>query len=354
MKLLLLNQFDGTSSAPTGRILQELGDDLAADGHEIVVITTSDRYGKPVKGKARMIREAKAHLQLLWRGLWQSKVDAVISLTSPAFLPVTAALISLRHRARHYHWAMDLYPEVALILGEPVPCSGFFKRLMGLAYRHAAKVVALDEDMRDHILSEYGTDSAVIGPTPPEITWPAAKSSGKAWLYSGNFGRAHDIEVLLEAQKRLEASGSPAWLILQGNGPQFLKSRDWAREMGLKQVMWNSPVALTSLGKSLLEADVLVVTRKPELKGILLPSKLILAELSGRSVLWIGDTDGKTAQRLREGGRHGVFTVAEVDGIATWLQEVFSGRVPAQEPIPVDRYRAEISRHWKDLVAQND
>ncbi len=351
MKLLLLNQFDGQSSAPTGRILQELGDTLTADGHEIVVIATSDRYGKPVKGKARLLREAKAHLYLLWRGISQSKVDGVISLTSPAFLPVTASLIALRHQARHYHWAMDLYPEVALILGEPVPCPGFFRRLMGLAYRHAAKVVALDEDMRDHIRSTYGTDTAVIEPTPPEIEWPATQPSRRCWLYSGNFGRAHDIDILLDVQKALEASGSPAWLILQGDGPQFLKTQDRAREMGIKQVKWNGPVPMADLGKSLLEADVLVVTRKPELKGILLPSKLVLAELSGKSVLWIGDTDGRTAQRLRADGQHGVFTVADTLAITQWLQGVFSDQVKPRDPVPVSSRRAEIGNRWKSLLA---
>ncbi len=352
MKLLLLNQFDGSSSAPTGRILQELGDSLTSAGHEIFVIATSDRYGKPVKGKARLLREAKAHLQLLWRGLWHSRVDAIISLTSPAFLPVTASAIALRHRARHYHWAMDLYPEVALLLGETVPCPGLFRRLMGLSYRHAAKVVALDEDMREHIRSSYGADAAVIEPTPPEIAWPEPAASGKAWLYSGNFGRAHDISILLDVQKRLEDAGSSAWLILQGDGPQFLKTQERAREMGLKQVRWNNPVPMADLGKSLLEVDALVVTRKPELKGILLPSKLVLAELSGKSVLWIGDTDGKTAQRLKGVGRHGVFTVADAVPIAEWLQTVFAGHVPPHPPVPVEHRRAEIVSRWQALLAQ--
>ena len=54
------------------------------------------------------------------------------------------------------------------------------------------------------------------------------------------------------------------------------------------------------------------------MKGLLLPSKLMLAELSGRPILWIGDTDGFTALRLRKAG-HGVFASDQIEPIAEWL-----------------------------------
>jgi hypothetical protein len=177
----------------------------------------------------------------------------------------------------------------------------------------------------------------------------------RQWLYSGNFGRAHEIQILLQIQKKLEDNGVPAELILQGQGPQFLASQDAARGLGLRRVQWRAPVSLDKLGESLLQADVLVVTRKAELKGLLLPSKLMLAELSGRSILWIGDTDGKTAARLARTGRHGVFTITDADSIVQWLTALFArGASPLEtKPIATSLVRQQATDQWQALLVKS-
>jgi hypothetical protein len=357
MRLLLLNQFGPDSGAPTGRILGELGFELERRGHTVQLLTTDSGYGQPRRGIRRLIEEGLSHLRLLGRSLRASKADAVISFTSPACLAVTAGVIAKIHRARHFHWAMDLYPDVGVKLGElkdglPVRFFGF---LMRRAYQSADRVIALDEDMRDYLQKFYRVDSAVIEPFPPEITWPpeVTKSTGTGrWLYSGNFGRAHEIQILLQIQKKLEDEEVSAELILQGQGPQFLASQEAARNLGLRQVQWRAPVPLEKLGESLLQSDVLVVTRKAELKGLLLPSKLLLAELSGRAILWIGDTDGKTATRLSREGRHGVFTTSDLESIASWLRAVFTRTSPEFETKPraTSDVRLRAADQWQALL----
>lgn len=339
MRLLLLNQFGLASGAPTGRILAELGSELERRGHQVHVLTTDSSYGKPRRGLGRLVQELLSHLLFVWRSLWIPKADAVISLTSPACLAVTGAIVAGIHRAKHFHWSMDLYPDVGLRLGDlkDGPLMHFFSLLMRRAYLGANRVITLDEDMRDYLQNHYGVDSMVIGPFPPEIVWPPVQKNKSAWqwLYSGNFGRAHEIEVLFQVQKLLEDRGIRAELVLQGQGPQFLSSQETANHLGLRHVQWRAPVPQEKLAESLIESDVLVVTRKVDLKGLLLPSKLILAELSGRSILWIGDTDGKTAQRLSKEGRHGVFTIEEVELIADWLQRLFNQESPNQAIKPI-------------------
>jgi len=357
MRLLLLNQFGPNSGAPTGRILAELGSELEKRGHTVQLLATDSGYGKPRKGIRRLMEEGLSHLRLLGRSFICPKADAVISLTSPACLAVTAGIVAKIHRARHFHWAMDLYPDVGVRLGElkqglPVR---FFSFLMRRAYQGADRIIALDEDMRDYLQKVYRVDSAVIEPFPPEITWPppAKHANGtRRWLYSGNFGRAHEIQILLQIQKKLEDGGVPAELILQGQGPQFLASQDAAHSLGLRQIQWRAPVALEKLGESLLQSDVLVVTRKAELKGLLLPSKLMLAELSGRAILWIGDTDGKTATRLSREGRHGVFTTADVESIASWLHALFARNSSGLEikPKATGVVRQQAADQWQALL----
>jgi hypothetical protein len=357
MKFLLLNQFGYASGAPTGRILAELGSELERRGHRVFVLTSDSSYGGSRRGLGRLFQEGFSHLSLFAQSFWNPKVDVVISLTSPACLAVTAAVVAKIHRARHFPWVMDAYPEVGVRLGElkDGPLVRLLTYLMNWAYQNAARVVTLDEDMRDYFHRNHGIDSTVIGPFPPEITWPVMETTSiptRQWLYSGNFGRAHEIEALLEVQKKLEQRQVQASLILQGQGPQFLLSQQTAAHLELRQVKWREPVPVKMLGESLLHSEVLVVTRKAELKGLLLPSKLLLAELSGRRILWIGDTDGATAQRLSRQGRHGVFAVKETDAMAEWLHDLFTRTSPegVLAPTSTSILRQQTFEQWDKLL----
>jgi hypothetical protein len=357
MRLLLLNQYGSNSGAPTGRILGELGAGLQRLGHEILLLSVDASYGQPRRGKARILHELRTHAQLVTRSLRGGKVDAVLSLTSPACLAVTADFIAKILGARHFHWAMDIYPEAGVRLGElkEGALARLLTRSMHRAYQKAKRVVVLDEDMREHLGREYGVDSTILEPFPPEVTWPPPEvvSDGpKRWLYSGNLGRAHEIDALLQVQKNLEESGSNSELVLQGQGAQFTASQEAARALGLRGVRWRPPAPEEKLGQSLLEADVLVVTRKPAMKGLLLPSKLMLAELSGRPILWIGDTDGFTAARLHKAG-HGVFASDDIEPISAWLREKLNPHAPPPAPPrATSAMREQVIAAWNGLLRE--
>jgi hypothetical protein len=351
MRVLLLNQYGPKTDAPTGRILGELADGLRAQGHDVLFKTVDSTYGGP--RRFRLLHEILAHSRLAWSSAILTKVDAVISFTSPACLIVTAALIARRHRAAHFHWAMDLYPELGVALKE-LPDGRIARLLANLvsrAYRNATCVVALDDDMRDHLRRRYGVEAQVVEPFPPEVDWPAApepRDGMKRWLYSGNLGRAHEIDALLRVQQRLEANGADAELVLRGQGAQWHSSQRAANELKLRRVRWEPPVRASLLGESLLRADVLVVTRKASLVGFLLPSKLLLAELSGRPILWIGDTASHTAWRLRKEG-HGVFGEANPEAIAEWLMQIFS-QSQTRAPQATSGMRGNCLVAWSTLL----
>jgi len=357
MRLLLLNRFGPDSGAPTGRLLGELANHLQAGGHEVSLLTADSVYGGTRKGWLRWLQEFRAHGILLWKSLLHPPVDAVLSLTSPVCLLLTADLAARRHRARSYHWAMDLYPDLATGLRQlPAAAARPLRALMRRAYARAAAVVALDGDMRAHLRAVYGREAAVIAPWPPPLSWPvppAGAEGASTWLYSGNLGQAHEVGVLLHVQQLLEKEAVPATLILQGSGAQWGESQATARALGLTRVVWRPPVPEAELTASLLGAGVLIVTRKPETKGLLWPSKLALALLSGKPILWIGDTEGATAQALRADG-HGVFAPGQIDEIAAWVRLKFTSSVPLSAPQPVEPVRNAALRQWDELLAANE
>ncbi len=88
------------------------------------------------------------------------------------------------------------------------------------------------------------------------------------------------------------------------------------------------------------------------MKGLLLPSKLMLAELSGRPILWIGDTDGFTARRLQKAG-HGVFANDDADGIAAWLGQALDRNAPPPAaPRPSSGQREQVIAAWNALLRE--
>lgn len=347
MNLLLLNQYVPPDAAPTARLLGRLEEFLRGQGHKVEFLGDRRDYRSRPAGQggggARLVRELRAAWQILWAGFFHrrqrgSPADVVLALSSPPLALVLAALIAWRHNAKLVHWAMDLYPEVALALSPHVQ-PGIFARLltalMRAAYRRAVLVVALDDDMRAHLERTYGIrDVRVLPPWPPTMLENLKKSATSnataaqdgnpwRWLYSGNLGRAHEWETLLEAQRILEARGLPVELIFQGGGNARDVARERARMLGLRQCRWETYVEEIGLLPSLLAARMLIVTQRPETRGLLWPSKLAVISRLPRPVLFVGPTDGAIAAELRARPQTGVFAPRDAASVADWIHALY-------------------------------
>ena len=330
MRILFLNQYFPPDPAPTGILLREIADALAAEGCEVVFASSGQDYRGGQRKGSRMKRELQGLWALFRAAMGVGRVDAIVSATSPPLLVVAAGVIAKMRGARHYHWLFDMYPELATALGE-VPdgfVAGMFAAATRWAYRGAKCVVALDEDMAIR-LRGYGVTARIIPPWVFQslIAARAAQSlkpadGGKAeriWLYSGNLGRAHEWRTLLDAQRILETAGAPWRLVFQGGGPSWPAAQEYAASIGLTRCEWKPYVPEEELPNSLLAADLLVVTQKPETCGLLWPSKLALVTSLPRPILWVGQRDRAIARDLATLPQAGVFAPGDAAGAAGWI-----------------------------------
>ncbi len=324
MRVLFLNQFFPPDPAPTGLLFRELAEALEARGHCVDFVASRQEYRAGQRTRGRMQRELKALVAMLWDGLCARRADVVISGTSPPCLLFVAVLVALRHRARSIHWIMDLYPEIAVALGELR--SGWAARvigkIMGWAYRQCARVIALDSDMEMR-LREHGIEAEIVRPWVFESVL-AQRSSAQptepwTWIYSGNLGRAHEWATLLEAQAILEKSGAGIRLLFQGGGPSWLAAQTRAKQLGLRDCAWQPYVVEEQLPASLLRASCCVATQLPATQGLLWPSKLGFLLTLPRPLLWVGPVDGAIADELRRLPRAGVFAPGQAREVAQWL-----------------------------------
>jgi putative colanic acid biosynthesis glycosyltransferase WcaI len=359
VRLLFLNQYFPPDAAPTGVLFRELGEHLAARGHEVRYVSSGQSYRVSRKG-GRLLREASALWAMLVRGLRGPRADTVISGTSPPCLLLVARLIARRHRARSAHWLMDMYPELALALGElrEGALPRWIAAAMGRAYRKTDLVVALDDDMAAR-LKDYGVPAEII---PAWLPRPLAESAGESairnpqsaiptWIYSGNLGRAHEWETLLDAQALLEKRNVPFALVFQGGGPAWSTAQRRARELGLKRCEWNGYVEERDLRDSLLRCHVLIATQRPETRGLLWPSKLALIRELPRPIVWVGPVDGAVARELRTLPRAGIFAPGQAEDLANWLAKLRAEGVFAwEQPSRAAAHRQAALERWTELV----
>ena len=325
MRVLFLNQYFPPDPAPTGILLRELADDLAARGHSVDFVAARAEYRGAQRKGGRARREMIALFQMLLAGMRRPRADVVIAGSSPPCVSFVAGLVARWHRAKAVHWIMDLYPEIAVELGEisDGALSRNVGRAMGWAYRRAARVVVLDEDMAAR-LRKYGVEPAIVRPwlfasvlarPVPEV----APTSPWTWIYSGNLGRAHEWETLLAAQSLIEQRDAEVRLLFQGGGPSWPVARERAAALGLKRCDWQPYVDEAELPASLLRAQVCAVTQIPSTRGCLWPSKLGLVLTLPRPILWIGPRDGAIARELRGLAHAGVFSPGDAAAVADWL-----------------------------------
>ena len=363
MTLIFLNRFFYPDHSATSQLLSDLAFGLADRGASVTVITSRSSYefqdqrlppretinGVRVDrvwtsnfGRSRLALRSIDYLTFYLSAIGAllrsvTRGDVVIAMTDPPMLSIVAAMITKLRGARLINWLQDLFPEVAeaLDVGGRLGPLAFpaLRWLRNASLRHAALNVAIGEIMAAR-LSQFEIEPQRIAVIPNWADCDAiapvenhANTLRADWLlsqdfvvgYSGNLGRAHDIETLLQAISATDvanAQGLPEqriqWLFI-GGGKLFEDLRREARNRNLAAIHFQPYQPRARLSQSLSAADVHIVSLRPELEGLIVPSKFYGVAAAGRPTLFIGAQDGEIA-RLIERHACGV-TIAMGDGV---------------------------------------
>jgi glycosyltransferase involved in cell wall biosynthesis len=344
VRFVFINRFYWPEEPATAQLLTDLAQALAAEGHKIVVITS-----RPGAGALR--RELQGGVQIervrstRWaarRGLLGKAVDfasfylgallalartanrgdIVVALTDPPLIGIGAWPVARLRGAKLVHWIQDIYPEIAVALTGHT-WLGVVSPMRNLAWRRAEACVTLGTDMAG-LIRAAGVKAhqlTVIPNWAPSglTTQPAtaAASLRDAWglagkfvvLYSGNLGRVHDLEPLLDVAHHLRAHAHIV-LLFVGSGAQLAPLKAAAAQRGLNNVQFRPPQPRATLATSLALGDVHLVTLRPGCERSVFPSKLYGICAIGRPVFFVGPADCELARLVREGGFGRTFTRA--------------------------------------------
>jgi colanic acid biosynthesis glycosyl transferase WcaI len=360
MALIFLNRYFYPDQSSTSQMLSDLAFALAAKGERITVITSRQRYDVPGErlppretiggvevfrvwtsrfGRGKLIGRAVDYATFyvsaaltLWR-LARAR-DIIIAKTDPPMLSVVVAPITHWRGARLVNWLQDLFPEVAEAVGLdrhhlPRFVYDALRVPRNWSLRSAALNLALGDRMAEK-LATFGVApnriSIIHNWADGDLTKPVAPEDNplrREWNldgkfvvgYSGNLGRAHDYHTLLDAIRRMEGvtlgSSEILWLFV-GGGALHSPFASELRARGLKSVVFKPYQPRDRLAQSLSAPDVHLVCLRPDLEGLIVPSKFYGIAAAGRPTIFIGDLDGEIARIVRR--RDLGFAVKQGDG----------------------------------------
>lgn len=339
-RIIFVNRYYDPDSSATSQLLTDLARHLAARGDARIHVVCSrfcyrrldqrlpararlagvkvHRVGGTRLARFNLLGRAVDDLVFLaaagWRLLALTRPgDTIVAKTDPPWLGLLAALVAFSRRARLVHWLQDIYPELASVLGSRLV--GFLSPplawLRDLAWRRADRVVVIGGAMRWRVAAagvahgrihqiENWCDGQTIRPVPA-----SRNPLRRAWQledrfvvgYSGNFGRAHELAPILALIRAIRPE-EPIRLLFIGGGPLLDELQHALSEPERALVQFRPYQPRAELACSLSLPDLHLISLRPELEGVVVPSKLYGVMAAGRPALFIGDPEGEVARTL--------------------------------------------------------
>lgn len=300
--------------------------------------------------------------------------DVVIVVTNPPLLPFVIWLAATIRRASVALLVHDLYPEAAILAGI-LPKSSILSRIWRRAsdwlFRRMDRIIVLGRDTAELIAARMPDGAArirVIGNWADIDEISPGEPSENALLqslgltecfvlgYSGNMGRVHDIELLLDAARDLRTSAPEVRVLFVGSGAKAGMVDVAAREPGSNVIMVG-PRHRSEQNVFLNACHVAVMALAPGMAGVGVPSRLYNILAAGRPVIAAVDLQSEPARIIREEGIGAQTAPGDVTAFVRAVKRAYADRAASREAgerarrAAVDRFgRASVLSSYRDLV----
>jgi colanic acid biosynthesis glycosyl transferase WcaI len=405
MQIILLNRFFAPDTSAASQLVSDLSRHLVNCGYTVTVITSrrcSDDLHSllPAReeidgvhvvrgprlgfGQGALVARALNYLTfaVFARGQLARLVrpgDVVVEMTDPPLLSAWL-LSSLSATVARVHWHQDLVPEVAYAFGV-FSARGWLGRYaasrrdtsLGCARSHVVVSEGMGERLlergvapkRLHVIPNWAlpvsdpvSDSQSDGGEQrgPGLRAQFGLTDEFVVAYSGNFGRVHEFGTLLSALSELASEPRIRFLLI-GQGIRYGALRQAVRAAGLENVMFAPHQAVAGLGQVLSLADAHLVSLRPEVERIAMPSKLYGIAALGKPIIAIVEPSGEVGTLVREHRCGAVVAPGDTQAlVGAILAMANDAKVTADAGMNARtlyeaRYpRASALEHWRALI----
>ena len=341
MKIVFVNRFFFPDHSATSQLLTDVTVHLAEAGYEVAVVTSRQTYDNPLALYPARANEQGVRVVRVWStmfgrrhlpgrtldyatfyasALWSllaltKKDDVIVAKTDPPLISVLAAMVTRLRGALLVNWIQDLFPEVvsSLLGGRAGKFFWSLRSLRNWSLLSAKWNVVIGKQMqlrleREGIPAENiqvihnWADGQAIRPIDREHNelrreWKLQQHFVVG--YSGNFGRAHDFQTILDTVQLLRNESHIVFVFI-GGGAQHEWLRGALVQKGLTNVVFKPYQPRERLHLSLCVPDLHLISLQPSLEGLIVPSKFYGIAAAGRPTLYVGDTEGEVPRLLRE------------------------------------------------------
>ncbi len=388
--VVFVNRYFYPDESATSQFTSDLAFELARRGHPVIAVTSRQAYEDPkrefppqekVGGVSihRILTSRRGrtsvgglaldyltfYLSSAWR-LWRTLRPGwiVVARTDPPVISVVVWLVARLRAAKLVNWLADLFPEVASELDLPGGAG-----LLGKALRRARNVslkgasanVVLGDAVAEHLLKEGisghrirvirdWADGSRIRPVDKDRN-PLAREWGMADAfvigYSGNMGRVHEFQTVVEAMDRLRHRRDLRFLFIGGGIRQpEVASAVQARQ--LANVVFKPFQPFERLAETLTVPDIHLVTLRPGMEGLIVPSKFYGVAAAGRPTLYVGHPDGEIPRLISKHRCGLTVPTGDVDGLVKAIEDLSSD--PVLYGSLATNARAAFERHFERAV----
>lgn len=325
-KLSIFNQFYPPDYAATGQLVEELATQLGHQGMHVQVFTGQPGYAfqkdsAPCTEKLGKVSIRRSRTARLWPQRIRGKLvngllfclrsalhllkssshpDVLMVTTAPAYLPVVGYIANLIFKIPYVCLLYDLYPDVAVEL-KVIPAQNWLVRawdaLNRQVWMNAKEIIVLSSTMKKRVIAKCPAvaDKVSVIHSWADPRWVAPIPKSKNWfaqqhdlvekftvLYSGNMGRCHDMDTILEAAARLR--DKPIQFVFIGAGAKRQPCLEKIQSLGLENCMFLPYQDKKTLPFSLTACDLALVSIDRGMEGVVAPSKFYGMLAAGRPI----------------------------------------------------------------------
>lgn len=285
----------------------------------------------------RLLNVVTLSLATFWFLLFHIRAgDRVLAVTNPPSVPPLLALVLRLRRAKSVLLVHDVYPEALVAVGMTSPDSLLARtmsRVMKATFAAYDHVVVLGEDMarliagrrsvageRMSIIPNWGDVDAIaaVDLSASELAGELNARDKTIIQYSGNIGRTHDIELVLDAARQLDKREDILFLFA-GEGGKMPVVEAAAREAGNIVVLPRQPAE--KLADLLSCATATIIALPPGMTGISVPSRMYNIMAAGRPIISVGAEDSTLSATVRADDA-GWYCPANAVALRTLIEEI--------------------------------
>jgi glycosyltransferase involved in cell wall biosynthesis len=358
MHILLLNQYYPPDTSATAKMAALVAETLAKKHHVTVVAgrpsydpdehypftflrtdvrngVTVERVGSTDFPRHRMKRRVSNYLSYLALAVPRAlaiRPDVVLAMTDPPVAGIAGAFTARMCGRPFVYNIRDMYPDMAV--GGDIVREGSmvarWEQMHRRALREASRVIVLGDDMRDRILSKgvepdrvvVVRDGASPSPPLPDPSHPTVQEVRCGFpfvvLHAGNLGFYGAWSTLLKAAEILRNENTG--FVFVGDGAN--RAAMQASINGSQNVRFLPFRPAGEIPHVMAAGDLHVITVKPGLEGVVVPSKLYSTLAAGRPVLVVAPDECDAARIVRQSGSGVVADPADSHAVAAAIRSL--------------------------------